>query len=584
MTPSKALFGPLVLASALVSSVLGQVRLNELMAVNDDTVADELGEYDDWIELVNIGDDAVDLAGYRIMGLRDGETGDWGGAWALPATSLDGGARVIIWADGEPDQGPLHASFRLSGAGESVVLWGAEGAVVDSTVFGALAADRAYARIPDRTGSWELAAHSSPGGPNPALVWQPWSRLHWYGGGALVLLVAMGLFGVGRRTSPQGGAPQARTRKEVGRLAGSIETMAGALNRATAALGVERERLGTIVEGMLEGVAALDESDRVTLANSRFRRYLELDEALLGARLADCAAIPELLAVVQEARARAGSSDEEAGPVAARAEFDILGGTPRRVLVRAVPIRDTGGVVVVVRDLTELRRLESVRRDFVANVSHELRTPVSVIRANAETLVDGALDDREDAASFAGAILSNAERLSTLIADLLDLSRLDAGSYRVDRAPVEVSEIVYRVLEMVESPAKGRSIQCLAELEPGLHVEGDARALEQVLFNLVENAVKYNSDGGRVVVRVSLRGRAVRIEVEDDGAGVPEEHRERVFERFYRVDTSRSRELGGTGLGLAIVKHLAESMGGSVGVRPMDPKGAVFWVELGASG
>ena len=576
---SRAFFFVFILG--ICAQAWGQVRLNELMAVNDDTVADQEGEYDDWLELVNASADAVNLSGYHMGGFREGQVVDPETGWRLPPIVLEAGGRVIVWADGDTTQGALHADFRLSGAGESVVLWDSHGAVIDSFAFGALAADRSYARVPDLVGPWQVAAQASPGEMNPSMPWRRRSSLSGYQLMGLILLGLGAVFVFAKKVGLPGPSPGVQAQEEVGRLAGSIDSMAYALDRATAALGRERERLGTIVEGMLEGVVALDESNQVTLANGRFQQYLGLEDSPVGRALADCAPIPEILAAVADARQQSTAADQ-GDPVASRVEFDLPGPNSRRVLARAVPIRDTGGVVMVIRDLTELRHLESVRRDFVANVSHELRTPVSVIRANAETLVDGALEDRDDAEAFAGAILSNAERLSALIADLLDLSRLEAGSYRLDRAPVEVGGVVARVMELCSERAAAHNIECRDDIGSDSVVMGDARSMEQILFNLVDNAVKYNSDGGRVVVRSIRDGDVVRIEVEDDGAGISEEHRARVFERFYRVDTGRSRELGGTGLGLAIVKHLVESMGGVVGVRSIEPHGAVFWVDLDA--
>jgi two-component system phosphate regulon sensor histidine kinase PhoR len=240
----------------------------------------------------------------------------------------------------------------------------------------------------------------------------------------------------------------------------------------------------------------------------------------------------------------------------------------------------SAGTVIVLRDVTEMRHLETIRKDFVANVSHELRTPVSVIRANAETLLGGALEHETKGPQFVQAILRSSERLSTLIADLLDLSRIEAGKYHLEIQSVEVDEAIRHAVEAISSTAQSRRVSHDLSRSAQLHVMADPMALEQVLLNILDNAVKYTKDGGQVQVRAMEHRSGVRFEVEDDGPGIPPQHRMRIFERFYRLDPGRSRELGGTGLGLSIVKHLVESMGGTVGVEPASPHGSVFWFVL----
>ena len=236
--------------------------------------------------------------------------------------------------------------------------------------------------------------------------------------------------------------------------------------------------------------------------------------------------------------------------------------------------------MIVAYDVTEMRRLETMRRDFVANVSHELRTPVSVIRANAETLLDGALEEEKAARVFVQAVLRNSERLSNLIADLLDLSRIEAGHYEVLESRLNLHAIVHRVAESVKHKLETKEMVLEISVEEHLEALGDAQALEQVLINLVENGVKYTPKGGRLLLRAQAVSDKVRIEVHDNGPGIAPEHRPRIFERFYRVDPGRSKEMGGTGLGLAIVKHLVGAMNGEVGMDPVEPNGSTFWVEL----
>ena len=230
--------------------------------------------------------------------------------------------------------------------------------------------------------------------------------------------------------------------------------------------------------------------------------------------------------------------------------------------------------------MTDIRKVDRVRRDFVANVSHELRTPVSVIRANAETLLDGALEDEEVARTFVSAVHRNAERISHLVSDLLDLARIEAGTMDLEITKVDVNRLVARTVSSVMTLAMSKGISIHDEVGEGTQCLADEGAVEQVLTNFIDNAVKYGVDGGNVWIRSHEVAGKVRLEIVDDGVGVPGKHRTRLFERFYRVDKGRSRAAGGTGLGLSIVKHLANSMGGQVGMEANRPKGAIFWVSL----
>jgi len=221
-----------------------------------------------------------------------------------------------------------------------------------------------------------------------------------------------------------------------------------------------------------------------------------------------------------------------------------------------------------------------VRRDFVANVSHELRTPVAVIRANAETLIAGAKNDPVMSTKLIDGLHRNAERLARILADLLDLSRLDSGQYRLDVSPVPLLPLCEASMSAVEPQSAARKVSVAIAIPDGVQVKADAKALDQILVNLIDNGIKYTHEGGHVWVEARRDGDYVRIEVRDNGPGISAKHRERVFERFYRADPSRSREAGGTGLGLSIVKHLVESMGGDVGVEPNEPNGTIFWLRL----
>lgn len=357
---------------------------------------------------------------------------------------------------------------------------------------------------------------------------------------------------------------------ELGGLAGSFNRMADELDRALRALGDERDRVHAILESLTDAVLALDERALVSQVNSAALELLGLGRVHAGTPLIEIIRVPELVEIV--GRAQKGET--------ATAEF-VWPGPPRRTLLAtAAPQSARGLCVLVLRDVTELRRLETMRRDFVANVSHELRTPVSIISANVETLVGGALADPQRAEEFLGAVQRNAERLSRLVSELLDLSRIEAGQQQLDLAPITAEGAVGAVLDLLETRAHDRGLQLELSVEDDLEFVGDARSFEQVLVNLVDNAIKYTPRGGSVGIEIRRDRDDALIEVWDTGPGVPESHRARLFERFYRVDPGRSRDMGGTGLGLSIVKHLVESMRGTVGMRPRAQRGSVFWVRL----
>lgn len=360
---------------------------------------------------------------------------------------------------------------------------------------------------------------------------------------------------------------EVETQDEFGRLAKTFNQLASAAKRTGRKMAKEKDRFAAVLEGMSDAVIALSAKGKIKVINRHALDLLGLEPSCVGQSLLEATRIPALHELTQ------GDAEGET-----QREFELASG--RIVLASATPLHTAAGTVIVLRDVTEVRTLETIRKDFVANVSHELRTPVSVIRANAETLLSGALEDSKRGPQFVQAILRNSERLSNLIADLLDLSRIEAGKYHLEIQAVGVDDAIRRAVEAISPAAQKRQVFCDLPDSAHLQVLADPMALDQVLLNLLDNAVKYTKDGGRVRVRASEHRAGVRIEVEDDGPGIPPQHRKRIFERFYRVDPGRSRELGGTGLGLAIVKHLVESMGGTVGVEPASPHGSIFWFVL----
>ena len=322
---------------------------------------------------------------------------------------------------------------------------------------------------------------------------------------------------------------------------------------------------------MKEAIIAVDGDLRVTLVNAAAKEMFELPESCEGRTLIELLRLPELNEHIESGDWKTRSEG---------LEIRLRGAVDRSVLAQITPQTPGSGLVVVCHDITRLRQLEGMRSDFVANVSHELRTPVSAIQGGAENLLDGALDDPAMSVRFLESIARNAERLGRLISELIDLNRIESGAHGLESERVSVARALGEVLQMLKMRAEEKGITIHRELDEGIEAWADSDALEQILFNLIENGVKYVPETGNVHVRVqAVDGRAM-FEIEDDGLGVPKEHQERLFERFYRVDDGRSRAMGGTGLGLAIVKHLVTSMGGRIGIREAPDGGSIFHFDL----
>lgn len=360
---------------------------------------------------------------------------------------------------------------------------------------------------------------------------------------------------------------------ELALLGRALDQLAESLSRTLAKLRAERDFIGRIVNGMQEGVLLTDTEGKVALVNSSLRQMLLIGANTHGKAPLDVVANEEIASLIQEARVKG---------VTASAEIELSGLKPRRLLVRAVPLVDEPhGVLAVFVDVTEIRRLETLRRDFVANASHELRTPVTAVRSAAETLRGAAASDPEAALHFMDIIERNAERLQLLVEDLLDLSRIEAREFRLAIEDVDLATFV----DQIHALFRGRSEKKRIRLKNAVPVDlvpakADRRAVEQILTNLVDNALKYSPEGAEIVVGATREAGVLRVFVRDTGPGIEQRHLPRLFERFYRVDTGRSRELGGTGLGLSIVKHLVEALGGMIGVESAVGKGTTFAFTL----
>jgi two-component system phosphate regulon sensor histidine kinase PhoR len=357
---------------------------------------------------------------------------------------------------------------------------------------------------------------------------------------------------------------------EIVELGHALNRLAGSLSSSLNELRSERDLLTGILSSMNEGVLVVGADGRTVLTNPALREMLLIGTDAVGKSVLQVIRNADLNDALQGA-ARGDASE---------LETDLAGLMRRRALVRAVPLQDApGGVLAVFVDVTELRKLEAVRRDFVANASHELRSPLTTVRAAAETLRT-VENDPKASARFIELIQRNAERLANLIDDLLELSRIESRELKLQLEPLDLATVVERTLAQHAHRAQLKRITLRHDVTDTPAVRADRRALDHVLGNLIDNALKYCPEGASVRVAAMSENGNVRVSVADTGPGIPSEHVQRVFERFYRVDAGRSRELGGTGLGLSIVKHLVEAMGGTVTVDSRVGSGSTFSFTL----
>jgi two-component system phosphate regulon sensor histidine kinase PhoR len=344
-------------------------------------------------------------------------------------------------------------------------------------------------------------------------------------------------------------------------LGSSLNQTAARLDRTIRTLTEERNLSSAILGSMVEGVAVVNGAERLVFANPGFAEILGLDvPPVPGSSLLEVVRQTELIEAV---RLVLGGEP--------RVEAEIATGTLRQhyfaATVAAVRAGETFGSVIVLHDITELRKLERIRRDFVANVSHEFRTPLTAIQGFAETLLGGAMDDSQNRDRFLGIILEHARRLARLTEDLLKLSQMDADRLELEVRRVSVSQLIESCYETAQRRAAEKQLKLSLDVPAQLpDVSGDARRLQEVLQNLLDNAIQYTLPDGKIVLSAEIRNEEVLFTVADSGIGIPQADQPRIFERFYRVDAARSREAGGTGLGLAIAKHLVEVHGGKIWV------------------
>lgn len=362
------------------------------------------------------------------------------------------------------------------------------------------------------------------------------------------------------------------TNDELGDLADAFNYMTEQIKLKINEVNLGKSRFEAILLSMFEGVMVVDIKGTILLMNRTLRDLLQIKEEFVNKKPLEVLRNIEIQEIVDNVlRLKQGVESRE---------ISVLFPEEKILLVHAAPVvreNETEGAVLVFHDISDLRRLEKVRQDFVANVSHEIRTPVASIQGYAETLLAGALEDKRNARDFLKIIYSESDRLAKLVEDLLYLSRIESGKFRITLQACAISPIIKHIVSGLNKQAGDKSITIKTNIPKKISpVLADEARIAQVLLNLIDNAIKYTRDGGNIVISADEKDGFIKVNIADTGCGIAQEHIPRLFERFYRVDKSRSRELGGTGLGLAIVKHIIQAHQGKVFVQSTMGQGSVF--------
>ncbi len=364
-------------------------------------------------------------------------------------------------------------------------------------------------------------------------------------------------------------------RDEIGELAATFNKMAQSIEDKIKEIKTQNQKLTAVFNSMIEGIIVVDGEGRIVSINPTIENIFGVSgEGTKGKLFLEAIRNNDISGVMNDALTKGR-------PV--RGEITLIYPVRKVFEISATPIFDNemvSGCLAVIHDITEIRRLETVRSDFVANVSHELKTPLTSIKGFIETLLEGALDDKENSRIFLKIIQEHAERLDNLVNDLLCLSHLESKEIILQKRDVNLRQQAEEVILGFRSQLTKRHIDVKDELPAGISVKADGNRLEQVLTNLIDNAIKFNKERGSIRIYSQETDSGIKITVEDSGIGIPAKDAGRIFERFYRVDRARSRELGGTGLGLSIVKHIVELHGGTAGVESVEGFGSKFWFTL----
>ncbi len=362
------------------------------------------------------------------------------------------------------------------------------------------------------------------------------------------------------------------TQDEIGDLARALNAMSDDIKGKIESINSEKAKLDLILSSMFEGLIVTDADEKIILMNPSLRKLFFIDSNPDGKKPLEVirnTAVAEMFERIIKGKQHLATEE-------------IVINTPEEKIfkVNGVPIMRNSrleGAILVFHDITELRRLEKIRQDFVANVSHELRTPISSIKGYAETLLEGALEDKDNAKEFISIIYQDSNRLASLINDLLDLSKTESGKLKMSFAALDAVSLIKKAVTVMDNQAKAKSITLRIDIPQSLpKIKADEARFSQVMINLLDNAIKYSSEGGTATITAKVAENVLQVDISDTGIGIPEADLPRIFERFYRVDKARSRELGGTGLGLSIIKHIVSVHGGQVWVSSELGSGSTF--------
>jgi two-component system, OmpR family, phosphate regulon sensor histidine kinase PhoR len=370
---------------------------------------------------------------------------------------------------------------------------------------------------------------------------------------------------------------------ELGKLSKAIAEIGTELRNKIEEISKEKDYLQTVLRGMMEGVLVVDGRGRILTVNDALRNLLSLSSTLIDRTPLELIRNSELEGAIRRVIETGKTVTLELNlPSSGGKTFEVnvvgISPPPEGADIQRQAVR---GAITVFHDITRLKELEKIRQDFVANVSHELRTPLTTIKGYAETLLGGALKE-EVAPQFVEIINRHADRLTKIVEDLLMLSKVESKQFQLKPERLPVAELINDVVDFVKKAAEKKKISIIQrDIPSSLYVEADRTYLEQVFTNLLDNAIKYTSEGGQVTVSaIEKDQKEIQISIEDNGIGIPKEDIRRIFERFYRVDKGRSKELGGTGLGLSIVKHILQAHGGKIWAESQLGKGSTFYVTL----
>ena len=354
-------------------------------------------------------------------------------------------------------------------------------------------------------------------------------------------------------------------------VAKNISQISENLKKQINLIAKQRDQFGSVLDDLGEGVIVANENGDIKYENEQFAQILNLDE-VNGKNIQDLN-IKSLDYLFRRSKKKKRDDIEF--------EIELEDKSTRLVLATINQSKNTKEFIIVAHDVTQLRRFDSMRRDFISNLSHELRTPVSVIRANSETLIDGALEDKKQAKIFAKAILHNSERLSDMVSSLLDLTRIEYGELKLNFQNINLNEFIENFILSISNLAKKKNINIQYKPTHIGDINADPQAIERILNNLVDNAIKYSKEDSEVIISSSNdSGDYIKVMVEDNGPGISDEDQSYIFGRFYRTASARATDNQGSGLGLAIVKHLVNSLNGEVGIDSVPGKGSVFWFTV----